>query len=195
MRWVRILKKQESVLRVLLLFCVMISMMAFVGCGKQGNDSESQKEVEAVSEMNVETASEEVVESSQARQDKSGQADEAAEEKKEMKMLINGTEVNVAWEENESVDAIREIAAQGLEITMSMYGGFEQVGRIGQEIPANDEQITTEAGDIVLYSGDQLVVFYGSNSWDYTRLGHITDKTEAELEEMLGNGNVTITIK
>ena len=67
MRWVRILKKQESVLRVILLFCVMISMMVFVGCGKQGNDSESQKEVEAVSEMNVETASEEVVESSQAR--------------------------------------------------------------------------------------------------------------------------------
>ncbi len=53
---------------------------------------------------------------------------------------------------------------------------------------------TTTAGDIVLYSGDQMVVFYGSNTWAYTRLGHITDKTQAELAELLSNGNVTVTL-
>ena len=75
-----------------------------------------------------------------------------------------------------------------------MYGGFEQVGPIGQSLPRNDEQTTTSSGDIVLYSGNQIVVFYGSNSWSYTRLGRITDKTASELAELLGNGDVTITI-
>lgn len=55
-------------------------------------------------------------------------------------------------------------------------------------------QTTTSAGDIVLYSGDQIVVFYGSNSWAYTRLGKITDKTDAEMADLLNKGDVTITI-
>ena len=77
---------------------------------------------------------------------------------------------------------------------MSMYGGFEQVGSLGQALPRDDVQTTTAAGDIVLYSGSQIVVFYGSNSWAYTRLGHITDKTPEELTALLGSGDVTITI-
>ena len=78
---------------------------------------------------------------------------------------------------------------------MSMYGGFEQVGSFGTNLPRDDKQTTTQAGDIVLYSGNQMVVFYGSNSWAYTRLGKITDKSAEELKEMLGNGNVTITLE
>lgn len=78
---------------------------------------------------------------------------------------------------------------------MSMYGGFEQVGSLGTSLSRNDKQTTTQAGDIVLYSGNQMVVFYGSNSWAYTRLGRITDKSDMELEELLGNGDVTITLE
>jgi hypothetical protein len=74
-----------------------------------------------------------------------------------------------------------------------MYGGFEQVGSIGSKLPRNDKQTTTAAGDIVLYSGNQMVIFYGSNSWAYTRLGHITDKDAEEMAELLSNGDVTIT--
>ena len=76
---------------------------------------------------------------------------------------------------------------------MSMYGGFEQVGHIGRRITGNDRQTTTHPGDIVLYSGDQLVVFYGSNSWAYTRLGKI-NLTQEELTKLLGNGDVTLTL-
>ena len=75
-----------------------------------------------------------------------------------------------------------------------MYGGFEQVGPLGQKIPGEDEQTVTDSGDIVLRSGNQIVVFYGSNAWAYTRLGHITDKSAADLEELLGNGDVTLTL-
>ena len=81
-----------------------------------------------------------------------------------------------------------------LTIQMSMYGGFEQVGSIGSSLPRNDVQTTTGAGDIVLYSGNQIVVFYGSNSWAYTRLGHITDQDAAGMAELLGNGDVIVTI-
>lgn len=99
-------------------------------------------------------------------------------------------------EDNESVDALMELVSkESLTIAMSMYGGFEQVGSIGQELPRNDKQTTTDAGDIMLYSGNQIVVFYGSNSWSYTRLGHIEDKSDEKLRELLGNCDVSITIK
>lgn len=112
-----------------------------------------------------------------------------------LKLTINSTPVTVQWEENESVTALMELVRKApLTIRMSMYGGFEQVGPIGQSLPRNDDQTTTQAGDIVLYSGNQIVVFYGSNSWAYTRLGHIIDKTRQELKELLGNGDVEITI-
>ena len=96
------------------------------------------------------------------------------------------------YEGNESVEALKELCP--LTVKMSMYGGFEQVGFLGRSLPGRDEQITTGYGDIVLYSGSQLVVFYGSNSWAYTRLGHI-DMTQEELTELLGHGDVEITIE
>ena len=121
-----------------------------------------------------------------------------AEEKQkesEIVMTINGTPVTVEWEDNETVSTLREAVRDNpLTIQMSMYGGFEQVGSLGMNLPRNDTRITTEPGDVILYSGNQLVVFYGSNTWAYTRLGHITDKAQAELRELLSNGNVTIVI-
>ena len=111
-----------------------------------------------------------------------------------MQMMIGDTPVTVAWEDNASVEALKALAEEGLTIEMSMYGGFEQVGAIGQSLPRDDQQTTTASGDIVLYSGNQLVVFYGSNSWAYTRLGHITDQTPDQMKALLGNGDVTITL-
>ena len=112
----------------------------------------------------------------------------------DMQMMIGETPVTVAWENNESVEALKALAAEGLTIEMSMYGGFEQVGSIGQGLPRDDQQTTTASGDIVLYSGNQMVVFYGSNSWAYTRLGHITDQTPEQMKVLLGSGDVTITL-
>lgn len=114
---------------------------------------------------------------------------------KTLTMKIDGKKVAVDWEENESVAALAELVKEKpLTIRMSMYGGFEQVGPLGTNLPRSDVQTTTQAGDIVLYSGNQIVVFYGSNSWAYTRLGHITDKTAAQMKDLLENENVTIVI-
>ena len=114
---------------------------------------------------------------------------------KSLRLLINETEVPVGWEENESVEALARLAtAEPLTVQMSMYGGFEQVGSLGSSLPRNDVQTVTQAGDIVLYAGNQVVLFYGSNSWAYTRLGRITDVSAEELTNLLANGDVVITL-
>ena len=121
--------------------------------------------------------------------------DEFKAGEKEMVFKINDEIISVAWENNESVKELMEIvSSEPLTIQMSMYGGFEQVGALGKSLPRDDVQMTTDAGDIVLYSGNQMVIFYGSNTWAYTRLGKVRDKTASELAELLGNGDVEITI-
>ncbi len=112
-----------------------------------------------------------------------------------IRLFIGDKELPVRWEDNESVDALREIVGgHPLRVQMSMYGGFEQVGDLGTDIPRNDVRTTTNAGDIVLYSGNQIVIFYGSNSWAYTRLGKVIGMAADEISELLGNGDVVITL-
>ena len=125
------------------------------------------------------------------------QSAEAEGKGMEEKLLlsIDGIQVEVDWEENESVAALRDLAAlHSLTIQMSMYGGFEQVGPLGTSLPHRDVQTLTDYGDIVLYSGNQIVIFHGSNSWAYTRLGHIRGLSQAELKKMLGQHDVTIML-
>ena len=113
----------------------------------------------------------------------------------EMTLKINGEEVDVKWEDNESVRALADLAAEGpVTVETSAYGGFEQVGGLGTTLPSNDVNTTTGAGDIVLYSSNSIVVFYGTNSWAYTRLGHIEDRSTDELKSMLGNSSAVLTI-
>lgn len=118
------------------------------------------------------------------------------EENAMLQLLIGETAVTVDWEDNESVAALRELCGEEpLTISLSMYGGFEQVGALGASLPRSDVQTTTEAGDIVLYAGNQIVVFYGSNTWAYTRLGHISDQSAEQLARLLDHGDVSITLR
>ena len=118
-----------------------------------------------------------------------------SEDAKMLVLTIDGMELPVEWENNESVEALKTLVSdKPLTVQMSMYGGFEQVGSLGSHLPRNDAQTHTSYGDIVLYSGNQIVIFYGSNSWAYTRLGHIPDKTQAEMRGLLGLHDVTVTL-
>ena len=116
-----------------------------------------------------------------------------AEPKKEqaMKLIIDDKVVPVTWEQNASTAALQKLLP--LTIKLSPYGGFEQVGDIGQNITSEDKQITTQYGDMVLYAGNKLVIFYGSNSWAYTRLGHI-DMSKQELTALLNRDGVTVQL-
>ena len=117
-----------------------------------------------------------------------------AEEISAMNMMVQvgGSTFTATLEENTAVDALVEMMEQEpVTIQMSDYSGFEKVGPLGTSLPTSSQQTTTQAGDIVLYQGNQIVMFYGSNSWSYTRLGHIDDLTG--WEEALGSGDVTVT--
>ena len=108
-------------------------------------------------------------------------------------LKIDDTEVDVIWADNDSVRALKNLAKDGLTINMSKYGGFEQVGSIGSTLPSSDTRITTSPGDIVLYSSNQIVIFYDSNTWSYTKLGHI-NLSKSELTDLLGDEDVVVTI-
>ena len=116
------------------------------------------------------------------------------DEKEYMKLYFNDTEIPVIWEDNQTVQELMEEAGKGdIVVQMSMYSDNEQVGSLGKSYTKNDEQITTHSGDIVLYSGDKIVVFYGSNSWAYTRLGKM-NIPEGDVTELLSNGDITLKI-
>ena len=111
-----------------------------------------------------------------------------------MKMYINDKEIPVTWENNPSVSALRSnLQAGDIVVSMSMYSNNEQVGPLDKSYPSNDVQTTTNNGDIVLYRSDQIVLFYGSNSWAYTRLGKM-DLSENEVINLLSNGDVSIRL-
>lgn len=121
-----------------------------------------------------------------------GPVTELYEDQWDMQLTINGNWVPVTWEASEAVEELKYLLP--LTIQLSMYGGFEQVGDIGTALTGSDAQITAESGDVMLYSGDRIVLFYGSNDWAYTKLGHI-DLTREELAELLGGGDVEITLE
>ncbi len=122
------------------------------------------------------------------------EADTGEEESMDRKMIveISGNRFTATLENNKAVDALAEMMEEGpVTIQMSDYAGFEKVGALGTDLPANNRQTTTQSGDIVLYQGDQIVIFYGSNSWSYTKLGRIDDLTG--WSDALGDGDVTVT--
>ncbi len=95
---------------------------------------------------------------------------------------------------NSSADAFRDLLNKGdLTINMSDYGGFEKVGSIGTSLPHKDTKITTTTGDVVLYQGNQIVIFYGTNNWSYSRLGKVEGVTSEALLSALGSGDTAIT--
>jgi len=110
-------------------------------------------------------------------------------------LQIGETALTATLADNSSVDALRELLTGGpLTIAMSDYANFEKVGPIGQSLPTNNEQITTEPGDLILYQGSSFVIYYAPNSWNFTRLGKINDVTAEDLREILGPGDVTVTL-
>ncbi len=110
-----------------------------------------------------------------------------------MHLYINGTEVPVTWENNESVYDLQILASDGLTIDMSDYYAIGQNGLIGQSIANDGEVVTTSPGDIVLYSGYEMIIFYGSVKGVYTEVGKI-DLPEDEIAALLSDGDATITL-
>ncbi|MCD2492356.1 hypothetical protein LQE92_06885 [Lacrimispora sp. NSJ-141] len=149
--------------RAIILACSLLLMFSSTACGEDGNEPESASVP-------------------------------AQEESETMQMKVQAGDATffAALEENTAAKAFLELMKDApVVLRMSDYSGFEKVGSLGISLPENDSQTTAESGDIVLYNGNQIVIFYGTNSWSYTRLGKIDDLTG--WTEALGTGDVTVT--
>ena len=110
-------------------------------------------------------------------------------------LKVGGDTMTATLTDNEATRELMKLLEQDdITIRMSDYGGFEKVGALPQSLSTSNTQITTAPGDIMLYQGNQMVIFYGSNSWSYTRLGKIDGATESNLRQFLGNGDIVLTL-
>ena len=110
-----------------------------------------------------------------------------------VKVKINDEVFDVKLENNSATqELIKELKKGNVTVNTSEYGGFEKVGDLGFSLPTSDENIGTAPGDIVLYQGDKISLFYGSHSWSYTKLGKIDNVDSNKLKEVLGSGDVKL---
>ena len=107
-------------------------------------------------------------------------------------LTVEGVTFPATFADNQGAEALADLLTDGpLTLSLEDYGGFEKVGSLGQSLPTSNTHMSTQSGDIVLYQGNQIVLFYGSNAWSYTPLGQVTDLTG--WQEALGHGDVTVT--
>ena len=115
----------------------------------------------------------------------------------EINITIDGQTMPVQLVDNAATrELVTVLQASPITYEADDYGGFEKVGALGRSLPTSNAQLTTKAGDVILYSGNQIVLFYGSNSWSYTRLGHIDYASLDELKAFLkaGEGRISVTL-
>lgn len=118
-------------------------------------------------------------------------------EKNKIKLTVNGKSFTATLEENSSAEGLRQLLEKGdLSIRMNDYGDMEKVGSLGTSLPRNDRQTTTRPGDLILYLGNSFVIYYDTNSWNFTRLGRLDGvSTRQEVLELLGGkGDITVTL-
>ena len=161
--------------RILYLF---LAVLGLSGCGNSSSpaDSAPPPSQSVISEQ----------ESSQSQDNSSSQ------EEPMLKITVGDQELLATFADNSSAEAFRDLLAQGpVTISMDDYGGFEKVGSLGTTLTRNDTRITTQPGDVILYQGNQITIYYGTNAWSFTRLVRIDDPSD--LQEKLGEGTVSVT--
>ena len=176
------MKKMLSV--TFIIVCAFAVLLSGCADSRRTEDPESQSS----------GSDSDTVQEFRAAVDEGAEQNAKEEETMDRKMIIEigGKHFTATLEDNKAADTLAEMMQEDpVTVQMSDYGGFEKVGDLGTELPTSNRQTTTQAGDIVLYQGNQIVIFYGSNSWSYTRLGRIDDLTG--WEAALGDGDVTVT--
>lgn len=161
--------------RILYLF---LAVLGLSGCGNSSSpaDSAPPPSQSVISEQ----------ESSQSQDNSSSQ------EEPMLKITVGDQELLATFADNSSAEEFRDLLSQGpVTISMDDYGGFEKVGSLGTTLTRNDTRITTQPGDVILYQGNQITIYYGTNTWNFTRLAKINDSTD--LQAKLGTGTVQVT--
>lgn len=188
-------------------FMALIFALAFTitACGNSGENQTS--DIKTESDTDAPAFSDAVSEETKQSDEEAGttqaelQPTESVREGSEqevtdmkMKIQINDISFTATLEDNSSVEALRELLADGpITLNMSDYANMEKSVDLGVTLPQNNEQMNTQAGDIILYQGRTLVIYYDTNSWSLTPIGKIDNVDEEELKAALGTGDVTVT--
>ncbi len=160
------------------IFCALLVGLCLAACGTGQDEPSSEPTRESPLEQELEPAEQD--------------AQAPAEEEPMLNITAGDYELSATFADNSSAEEFRELLAQGpVTVEMEDYGGFEKVGPLGTTLTRNDEQITTQPGDVILYQGNQITIYYDTNTWSFTRLARIDDP--AGLREKLGGGAVTVT--
>ena len=185
----------------LLLTLVLVPVMsACAGSSAAAESTSVQEEAETdAQEEVVETPEQDVAAESATEQEitTSENNPKETQEENEKKMIyahVGEQVLEILPADNSSAEAFIDLLTEG-DVTVDMhdYGNFEKVGPLGAELVRNDEDITTEPGDVILYQGNQITIYYDTNTWDFTRLGKVQGLSQEELKEILGERDVSVT--
>ena len=190
----------------MILFFVVLFVITACGNSKEEQNPDRELEISTVPSGQADVESEEEPEAEteavqtnivQTEIQPMESAQESTEESTEMKMKIQvgDTTFTATLAENSTVDALRELMADGsLTLNMSDYANMEKNADLGVTLPQNNEQMNTQAGDIILYQGRTFVIYYDTNSWSLTPIGKIDNVDAEELRAVLGSGDVTVNL-
>lgn len=178
----------------LLAFTLMINLFALSSCGYGNNVDDLNLNNNTDSNLDDDTSSDSENNETDSNEDDDNLEGEVDMNQKELKLTIDNKSIDVKWEVNDSVKDLISKTGEGITINATRYGGFEQVGSLGKTIISNDTYLTSTVGDIFLYSRNQIVMFFGSNSWQYTKLGHIENMSNDEIVALLDVPSVIINL-
>ena len=195
--------------KIIYMVLLLVVLFTITACGnsREEENPDGKPEINTSELMQSDTGSEKAQEAETETAQKSGvqteiQFTESAQDNTEqevtemkMKVQVGDTTFTATLAENSSVDALKELMADGpLTLNMSDYASMEKGADLGVTLPQNNEQMNTQAGDIILYQGRTFVIYYDTNSWSLTPIGKIDNVDAEELRAALGTGDVTVTL-
>lgn len=183
----------------LLFSLFLIAVLTFCACGKVADTGDTSSPAPFSSqEQNTESAETEAsaVLQTPSFDEKNNTPDtaETPEDENTIVAQIGDNTLTIKLKDNSSAQALKDLLANGpLTVEMHDYNNFEKVGELGTSLPQNNESITTEPGDVILYQGTSITIYYDVNTWNFTRLGKVQNLTQEELKAILGDEDVTAT--
>ncbi|MDE7270848.1 MAG: hypothetical protein K2N81_10300 [Acetatifactor sp.] len=191
------MKRPTKKLIYMVWFLAVLFMVTACGNNKEQENPDKEPEISIVSSEQPDSEFAEAQKPETKSDRENSQQEETEQEETEMKMKVQvgDTIFTATLAENSSVDALKELMADGpLTLNMSDYASMEKGADLGVTLPQNNEQMDAQPGDIILYQGRTFVIYYDTNSWSLTPIGKIDNVDAEELREVLGTGNVTVTL-
>lgn len=180
--------------RALFLVLLLLIVPLFVSC-KTGQETLLQSSIDSSSALTEHSEPEtDLSEPESMVQEQESEIQSEESESVKIQITAGDTTFTAIPEENSSAEAFLALLRENpITVQMSDYAGMEKVGSLGTTLPRNDRQISVGAGDVILYQGNQITIYYGTNSWSFTKLAVIEGATKENLLDALGHGDVTVT--